>query len=960
MNEDQLQLEYSRLMKDVSDLPDTTSSRYRIDEYGTYHLTSRTRVSTKEERAKRVLGAIYPYYPAERVEFERRKSQGHGLHFHSLNYQAVSEALKNDDRRCVTDDFDTRIILLLLRYEGVIEFGKTPLCSGIAPKKYLEQLIASSDIPYKYTLLRLLDEQSEEDELFINYDPDETEEEKINRAIMLLSLLSPEEIREYGMDDIDLTPFGSGPFCWFFDYSVSPFAPLLLLKSSKVKEIFRNQVFHMSTPVWFIDKMIDDFDISLTEEPVAVGSMTYMSVLRQCAVSGISCEGWLFKIDDIHGNNACPPECNRFILESLSKDIIEQIYLEERFWLPSYYQEERKQMGLSPNVNPGHYLIALDEEGFKALSANKNNEVDYLDFRQFIVQRADLRIIGRSRAEKFMDGSVRQYYLLDLDFDRSSRQDYSIKVINCNNIEVGSLTDSSLIKAFIHRGYGEATPLYGFVSPTFIGNNRWCLNPDHYWTKRISEMHHPVRLGKVIKPLKLGELVTPKSQERLEQDILETKAKIDSIIREMDTRPITNKLLENLRSHLIAMEGDLYSGRYKARCVLHDLQERPLDNYREHISPEDMSAFFDELFYKLEARQSAHGILLVNKNAPAIHPSYYVVPGDEPLYIHKELADRCYFFEVKEDRVDPWFLAYRISGEADQCALKLTDGRDGPRVREEALFTIIVDLPPIEEQVKFVETILREDLKRRRSQLGVAEALLNLSHTIGGPSNRIQTLLGELEESMEGNEQAVSDLRKIGDNFDYIMRLVNTFSRDFERYPVPLKSTPVVPLIEKSLLAVANLPLGLTPELVSCTVSRKRTSILNDTMFEVMMDNIFRNAYRHGFNRTASPENKVGVFLSEVSVDGAAYLLMSIRNNGRPLESGFTVHDYIKRGKSGGRTGNSGQGGHDIYQIVKKFRGHLALRSDPEWNFIIDILLPLEPVAGGTGDIELYPYGPLV
>ena len=907
MRKDLLQIEFYRLMKDVSDLPDTTSSRYSIDEYGTYHLTNRTKVSSKEERTKRVLGAIYSYFPAQYAEDDWHKTIQDNLQFYKTSYHQVIEALKNDDRKCVTDNFDVRLILLLLRYEGVIEFGKTPLCSGKDPKKYLDRLISSSGIPYKDTLLKLLDEQSEK--LFIDYDPDETEADKVNRAVMLLSLLSPEEIREYSMKDMGIWWLGVGPLCWFFDDSVAPFTPLLLIGSDKANEILRNAVLKMEIPsAKLIDKMIEHYGIPLTEGPVAVGSMTYKSILRQCAVSGISCEGWLFKVDYVYGISNCPPECNRFIFEHLNNDLVERIYDED------YIRFQCEKESGSPVLakKPGRYLIVLDETDFQALETNRISDVVCEDFRQSIAQRADLRSIGKGRSFEYTDGTWRRYYLLHLDFDLNLRTDDTIKVINCDNIDADSLTDSSLIEAFVSRESGEPTLLYNFVSPSTISHNYWRLNPDLYWTKRLSEMRYPTRLDTILSRLNLEKVVMLKSRERVRM------------------------------------------------CALYDLLGNPLDNYREQVSPEVFSSDHDEVFYELEPWPSAHGILLVAKNSPADYPSYFIVPEDEPLYIHKGLADHCYFFEVKDKLADPWFLAYCISGEEDQCRIRLTDGTECTYVPEKDFLTIMVDLPPIDEQVRSVETILKEDLMRRRSQLGVAEALLNLSHTIGSPSNRIQTLLGELEEILDGNDQAISALRKIGDNFDYIVRLVNTFSRDFEKYPVILKSTPVVPLVEKNLKAVANLPLGFTPELVSCTISHNRTAFLDDMLFEVMMDNIFRNAYRHGFNRIASPENKVGVFLSEVSMHGLNHLLMSIRNNGKPLESGFTVHDFILRGKTGVSTGNSGQGGHDIYQIVKKFKGYLSLRSDKEWNFIIDILLPLEPVAGGTGDIELYPYGPLV
>ena len=906
MNEEQLQLEYARLMKDVSDLPDTSSSRYCIDEYGTYHLTNRTKVSSKEERTKRVLGAIYSYYPAEYAEDDWHKTIQESLQSHKTSYQRVIEAMKEDDRKCVTENFDVRLILLLLRYEGVIEFGKTPLFSGREPKKYLDRLISSSDIPYKDTLLKLLDEQSEK--LFIDYDPDETETEKINRAVMLLSLLSPEEIREYAMIDMGNWWYGGGGVCWFFEDPVAPYAPLLLIGSDKAKEILRNPVLKMDVPSSeLIDKIIEHCGLSLTDDSIAVGAATYKSILRQCAVSGMSCDGWLYKVDYVYGVSNCPTDCNRFILEHLSHDLVERIYEED------YIRFHEKKPG-SPNLakKPGRYLIVLDETEFQALEEDRIHDVFCEDFRQYIAQRADLRSIGKGRSAEFSDGTSRRYYLLHLDFDSSSRKDDKIKIINCDNIENDFLTDSALIEAFVSRESSGPTPLYKYVSPSAIGHHGWQLNPDLYWTKRLFEMRHPTSLGTILSPLKLEKIAMFKSRERVRM------------------------------------------------CAIDDLLENPLDNYRELVSPEDFSSDYDEYCYTLEPSPSAHGILLVAKNSPAEGPTYYVVPGDEHLYIHKELADHCFFFEVMDKLVDPWFLAYSISGEADQCRIRLTDGREGTYVPMVAFLTIMVDLPPIDEQVRFVETILKEDLMRRRSQLGVTEALLNLSHTIGGPSNRIQTLLGELEESLKGNDRAISDLRKIGDNFDYIVRLVNTFSRDFEKYPVTLKSTPVVSLVEMNLQAVANLPLGLTPELVSCTVSRDCLALLDEMLFGVMMDNIFRNAYRHGFNRTVSAENKVGVFLSDVSVNGMPHLLMSVRNNGKPLEPGFTVRDFIKKGKSGGTSGNSGQGGYDIHQIVKKFRGHLCLRSDEDWSFIIDVLLPLEPAAGGSGKLEPYGYGPLV
>ena len=158
MNED-LQIEYSILMKDVSALPNTTSTRYSIDEYGILHLADKADASTEEERARRVLGAIFPLFTAKDVGDELRKSTRSGLSFHASNYKKI-KVLEKIDRKCITDNFDVRLILLLLRYERVIEFNRTPLCQGEYPEDYLDHLISSSEIPYKDTLQALLHEQS--------------------------------------------------------------------------------------------------------------------------------------------------------------------------------------------------------------------------------------------------------------------------------------------------------------------------------------------------------------------------------------------------------------------------------------------------------------------------------------------------------------------------------------------------------------------------------------------------------------------------------------------------------------------------------------------------------------------------------------------------------------------------------------------------------------------------------
>ena len=130
-------------------------------------------------------------------------------------------------------------------------------------------------------------------------------------------------------------------------------------------------------------------------------------------------------------------------------------------------------------------------------------------------------------------------------------------------------------------------------------------------------------------------------------------------------------------------------------------------------------------------------------------------------------------------------------------------------------------------------------------------------------------------------------------------------------------------------------------------------------LLSVLCDNILRNAHRHGFNKVVSKDHKVLIKLSLAKHEGRDYYVMSFCNNGNKLEPDFSIYDFISRGKKGKTTGNTGQGGYDIYQIVRKFDGRLGLRSSDEWNFILDVLIPVSDLDEHT-IVSDYSYGALV
>ncbi|MDE7025156.1 MAG: hypothetical protein K2O88_04655 [Paramuribaculum sp.] len=73
---------------------------------------------------------------------------------------------------------------------------------------------------------------------------------------------------------------------------------------------------------------------------------------------------------------------------------------------------------------------------------------------------------------------------------------------------------------------------------------------------------------------------------------------------------------------------------------------------------------------------------------------------------------------------------------------------------------------------------------------------------------------------------------------------------------------------------------------------------------------------------------------------GKPFICISVANNGLPFPDSFTIEDYIKRGKHGGKSGKTGLGGYHVYSIVKKMGGYINLSSNADGDTVIELLIP--------------------
>ena len=174
----------------------------------------------------------------------------------------------------------------------------------------------------------------------------------------------------------------------------------------------------------------------------------------------------------------------------------------------------------------------------------------------------------------------------------------------------------------------------------------------------------------------------------------------------------------------------------------------------------------------------------------------------------------------------------------------------------------------------------------------------------------------------------------------YIQRIIRAMEADYQKVACVKEKQSLTKVLANYCRAWKNF--GSTNfELTTDIADEDLLMNLNETHIMVMMDTILDNARRHGFGKTYDANNLVNISLTSTSYNGKPYALLSVANNGAPFNENFGVKGFISRSHFDGNSGRSGLGGYHIYSIVKKHGGFLTIRKDEQWNFILDILLPL-------------------
>lgn len=319
----------------------------------------------------------------------------------------------------------------------------------------------------------------------------------------------------------------------------------------------------------------------------------------------------------------------------------------------------------------------------------------------------------------------------------------------------------------------------------------------------------------------------------------------------------------------------------------------------------------------------------------------YVHKGDTDFYVGTALCR--YVFKVDESVIDIEYLAMALlSTHVLQRALT---GGVIPQINVNVLMKSQIPVDNITKQTQIVGRMKRLFLNEEKKRLNVREAGGDLSHILGAPKHSINDLLTLLLDSEHLSEEEKGWVLAIEDNFNFMLRLIEIVGADFSTLKGAHHDIRIATLLSDYARALKNLKYSncfdvlIQNDMIELSVS------CDIDLLRIMLDAAVLNAYRHGFSKLYKEGNKLLLRSRGVMYNDKPYVCISIANNGRPLEKGFSKEDFATRGKKAGMMGNTGKGGYHIFAIAKMYDGYINVTLSKEWPFILDVLLPAKNVS---------------
>lgn len=400
------------------------------------------------------------------------------------------------------------------------------------------------------------------------------------------------------------------------------------------------------------------------------------------------------------------------------------------------------------------------------------------------------------------------------------------------------------------------------------------------------------------------------------------------------------------------------------------------------LSKEWQSCDIDKSSLQVESNLRAY-YKLVNdavlvSNVRDLKPSFVHASHDEPVFIKRNIIAL-----VPNGNVDAHFLCMALANLSPQFA-------GAPSISRTRLMSEKIAIPDIETQISAYNEAKKAALVAKAREMGLQDLikqmkdeyinevrlrkhdLMPYTRELGSIQRRMSRILESCDDISELKEKLSDKLDKQAQAIASLTSMLEDLSREevfgtpelfnLDEYFYNLEVNhdddtgfDLTYDADESALKEYGLPYHNTKEIfkeylgglvsIKAALQNAPDDIIelltkiapND--FERLVNNIIKNAAKHGFVDEDRDDYEINIYLS---VDSERHMFqIDFRNNGLPFPLGLTKERYGRQGDSAGKTAGSGSGGHIVKKIVEHYGGDYDLIREDKMS-TIRIWLPIE------------------
>jgi len=369
----------------------------------------------------------------------------------------------------------------------------------------------------------------------------------------------------------------------------------------------------------------------------------------------------------------------------------------------------------------------------------------------------------------------------------------------------------------------------------------------------------------------------------------------------------------------------------------------------------DVANIEESEFRSANLRLIDESCLLLATRWKTLKPTYFEF-SDTPIFLNSDILS----FNVNEKIADTAYIINEL--HADYIQEQLDSFRLGttiPMIRRDDLLEVVIKLPSLQEQKAKVKGIfeLSDKIKimqeeRNAIANGVSsklyESVSTIKHSLGKPLLNIGSSLRNIEKALSKLNTDWEQIKlnerydlTIKDSFISVYRnleLIHSMLRNNESMldvsNYKLTEIDLLEFVKGYVIRIksaersnVSITLDIHPD-IKIQLKNKILIRANAELLEIALNAIVENANMHAFTedfRKYKLEFRVSLYVApniKKQVDNTigrfdTYVKMEVANNGNPFPKNYSLAKLIRKNSFAGDTGNTGQGGFDLNEIVK-------------------------------------------